>query len=135
MDDPLFDRWMTALEARHLAELTFPEVSRALRALSSAYVERRARLGQGAALSGAGKRAAFALFYGPLHYLILRHIASAIAARGESLASHRDGRGAPRARRDDRVAARRPADRQRWSVSSLMRQKSTLAASLSTTER
>ena len=82
MDDPLFDRWMTTLEARHLAELTFPEVSRALRALSSAYVERRARLSQGAALSGAGKRAAFALFYGPLHYLILRHIASALGAGG-----------------------------------------------------
>jgi hypothetical protein len=55
--------------------LTFPEVSRALRALSSAYVERRQKLAQGAALSGAGKRAAFALFYGPLHYLLLAHIA------------------------------------------------------------
>ena len=60
---------MRALEARHLADLTFPEVSRALRALSSAYVERRQRLAEGAALAGAGKRAAFALFYGPLHYL------------------------------------------------------------------
>jgi hypothetical protein len=69
---------MAALEARHLAELTFSEVSRALRALSSAYVERRAKLAQGAALDGAGKRAAFALFYGPLHYLLLRHIVSAL---------------------------------------------------------
>jgi SAM-dependent methyltransferase len=65
---------MAQLEARHLAELTFPEVSRALRALSSAYVERREKLGAGAALSGAGKRAAFALFYGPLHYLLVEHI-------------------------------------------------------------
>ena len=63
---------------RHLADLTFPEVSRALRALSSAYVERRGRLGEGAALAGAGKRAAFALFYGPLHYLLLREIARAL---------------------------------------------------------
>src|SRR5499425_3190587 len=69
---------MEALEARHLAELTFPEVSRALRALSSAYVERRQRLAAGAALSGAGKRAAFALFYGPLHFLIVREIVSGL---------------------------------------------------------
>src|SRR5437899_2677183 len=60
MDDRLA-AWMAALEARHLAELTFSEVSRALRALSSAYVERRAKLARGAALDGAGKRAAFAL--------------------------------------------------------------------------
>lgn len=69
---------MQALEARHLADLTFPEVSRALRALSSAYVERRGRLGDGGALSGAGKRAAFALFYAPMHYLLLREIVRAL---------------------------------------------------------
>lgn len=69
-----FESWIGALEARHLADLTFPEVSRALRALSSTYVERRGRLGQGAALNGAGKRAAFALFYGPLHFLTIDHI-------------------------------------------------------------
>jgi hypothetical protein len=69
-----FDAWMASLEARHLADLRFPEVSRPLRALSSTYVERRGRIGEGAALSGAGKRAAFALFYGPLHYLLVRAI-------------------------------------------------------------
>jgi len=53
-------------------------VSRALRALSSAYVERRGALRRGAALSGAGKRAAFALFYGPLHFLLVRHIARSL---------------------------------------------------------
>ena len=72
--DDRFAHWIAALEAKHLAELTFPEVSRALRALSSTYVERRQKLAQGAALSGAGKRAAFALFYGPLHYLLIREI-------------------------------------------------------------
>jgi hypothetical protein len=71
-----FTRWIAALEAKHLAELTFPEVSRALRALSSTYVERRQKLAEGTALSGAGKRAAFALFYGPLHYLLVQHIAT-----------------------------------------------------------
>src|SRR4051794_25233059 len=80
MNKEQFDGWMAALEARHLAERTFPEVSRALRALSSAYVERRSRLAAGAALSGSGKRAAFALFYGPLHFLLVRHIAGSLAA-------------------------------------------------------
>jgi predicted RNA methylase len=75
LGDAAFNRWMADLEARHFADLTFPEVSRALRALSSAYVERRKRLGEGIALSGAGKRAAFALFYAPLHFLLVRHIA------------------------------------------------------------
>ena len=72
--DDRFSSWIAALEAKHLGSLTFPEVSRALRALSSAYVERRQKLAEGAALSGAGKRAAFALFYGPLHYLLISHI-------------------------------------------------------------
>jgi hypothetical protein len=73
-----FARWIARLEARHLAELTFPEVSRALRALSSTYVERRQKLAEGAALSGAGKRAAFALFYGPIHHLLVAHIVRAL---------------------------------------------------------
>lgn len=66
--------WLAALEARHLADLRVPEVTRALRALSSAYVERRHALGRGAALDSAGKRAAFALFFAPLHFLVVRHI-------------------------------------------------------------
>ena len=69
---------MQALETRHLAELTFQEVSRSLRALSSTYVERRRQIAQGAALSGTGKRAAFALYYGPLHYLLVREIVRAL---------------------------------------------------------
>ena len=73
-----FDNWVAALEARHLADLTFPEVTRALRALSATYVERRRKIADGAALSGAGKRAAFALFYGPLHFLLIRHIARSL---------------------------------------------------------
>jgi len=88
-----FDKWMAALEARHLADLRFPEVARALRALSSTYVERRGRLAQGAALDGAGKRAAFALFYGPLHYLIVQHIARSVLEPGETRRSARRGGG------------------------------------------
>jgi hypothetical protein len=75
--DPL-DSFHAALEARHLAELTFPEVRRALSALSSVYVERRDRMAEGAVFDGAGKRAAFALYYGPMHFLLVREIARAL---------------------------------------------------------
>jgi SAM-dependent methyltransferase len=60
-------------------------VSRALRALSSAYVERRVKLAAGAALSGAGKRAAFALFYGPLHFLLVQHIVGNLPRASEAV--------------------------------------------------
>jgi hypothetical protein len=73
-----FDAWIDALTARHQSDLTFPELSRSLRALSSTYVERRHKLREGAALAGAGKRAAFALFYGPLHFLLIREIVRAL---------------------------------------------------------
>jgi hypothetical protein len=78
-DDPAA-AWLGGLEARYLADLRPAEVSRALRALSSAYVERRGRLARGAALDGAGKRAAFALFYGPFHFLVIRAIVRALGA-------------------------------------------------------
>jgi hypothetical protein len=55
-------------------------VRRALQALSSLYVERRGRLAGGTALEGAGKRAAFALYYGPLHFLLVREIVRALGA-------------------------------------------------------
>jgi hypothetical protein len=74
------DAWLTALEERHLANLTRSELTRALRALSSCYVERRDKLTTGAALEGAGKRAAFALFYGPLHFLTIGAIVRALGA-------------------------------------------------------
>lgn len=73
-DAAAVDAWLNALETRHMADLTFQEVSRSLRALSSTYVERRATLAKGGAMSGAGKRAAFALFYAPLHYLLINRI-------------------------------------------------------------
>jgi hypothetical protein len=76
--DDRFERWLRDLESRHLADLTFPQLSSGLRALSSTYVERRHRLGEGAALEGAGKRAAFALFYGPIHFLQVRAIVEAL---------------------------------------------------------
>ncbi len=76
-----FRTWFSALEDRHLADLTFQEVRRAVQALSVGYVERRlSRAGR--ALESAGKRAAFALFYAPLHFLLVREIVLALGADG-----------------------------------------------------
>jgi hypothetical protein len=75
----MFETWLAQLEERHLAELTFSEVARALRALSSTYVERRERLLRRSAFDSAGKRAAYALYYGPLHFLTLGEVVRALA--------------------------------------------------------
>lgn len=79
------DNYLAALEERHLANLTRSELTRALRALSSCYVERRDRLAGGAALEGAGKRAAFALFYGPLHFLTIDAIARELRLHADTI--------------------------------------------------
>jgi SAM-dependent methyltransferase len=71
--DP-FPAFYEALESRQRAELSFAEVRRALTALSSLYVERRERMAGGVVFEGRGKRAAFALYYGPMHFLLLRGI-------------------------------------------------------------
>src|SRR5215213_5096369 len=83
----IFTEWLSALEERHLANLRVPELTRALRALSSAYVERRHKVAAGATLESAGKRAAFALFYGPLHLLTVSHVVRALGAEAPAPAS------------------------------------------------
>jgi SAM-dependent methyltransferase len=80
-DSALFHEWFAALEARHLANLRVQEVTRALRALSSVYVQRKGEA-ISRSLDSAGKRAAFALFYGPLHFLTLSSVLDAVSARG-----------------------------------------------------
>lgn len=80
MSESRRDRWLAALEARHLADLRFAEVTRALRALSSNYVERRGRLAVQSALDTTGKRAAYAMYYSPLHYLTVDAIVHALGA-------------------------------------------------------
>lgn len=85
MTDP-FPAWVEALEARHTASLTFTEVRKALQALSSLYVAKRS----GDALGSAGKRAAFALFYGPLHFLLVRRIVRALDAARPGLSEIHD---------------------------------------------
>jgi SAM-dependent methyltransferase len=115
-----FRVWFDALERRQLADLTLTEVRRALQALSVRYVERRG--GRGAALDGAGKRAAFALFYGPLHYLIVRHVvdrldaAEPAPARILDLGCGTGTSGAAWARATGGVSRLRGIDRNRWAV-------------------
>lgn len=70
--------WMAGLERRYLADLTLSEVARALRALSSNYVERRERLARRTAFDGAGKRAAYALYYSPLHLFTVAQIVNGL---------------------------------------------------------
>jgi hypothetical protein len=72
------DEWIAALIARHTASLTRPEFLKSVRALSARYVERRSTLDQRSALDSAGKRAAFAAFYAPLHFLTVRDIVQQI---------------------------------------------------------
>jgi len=69
-----FDAWQERALARFSPPLSFQEIRRGVQALSSLYVERRGegRLAE-RALEGAGKRAAFACFYAPLHFLTLFH--------------------------------------------------------------
>lgn len=79
--------FLEKLTERHLRDLKFGEVSRALRALSADYVEKRESGGLARALDGRGKRAAFALYYGATHFLaaqaLVREFALAFSAGGE----------------------------------------------------
>src|SRR5437588_12778413 len=81
MCDDDFVRWFEALEQRHLRNLHFSEIRRGVQALSSLYVSRRERRDRNSALDGAGKRAAFAMYFGPLHFLLVREIIRALDAR------------------------------------------------------
>jgi hypothetical protein len=72
-----FDAWLEGAVARHSPPLSFAEVRQGVRALSSLWVERRRRAGR--ALEGAGKRAAFATYYAPLHFLVAWHALRGLA--------------------------------------------------------
>src|SRR5512138_508169 len=93
--DTAFQDWLVALETRHLADLRVPEITRALRALSSAYVERRhgtssagdSRQKVRGTLDTAGKRAAFAMFYAPLHFIAVARAVVALGANRPGPAS------------------------------------------------
>ncbi|HWB30452.1 MAG TPA: class I SAM-dependent methyltransferase [Vicinamibacterales bacterium] len=73
------DAWIDALVDRHTRALTRPELLKAIRALSARYVERRGDLPRRSPIDSAGKRAAFAAFYAPLHFVTARAIVRALA--------------------------------------------------------
>ena len=78
MNDPQFDRWLEELQQRHLADHEISDITPALRALSSSYVQRRGRLADRGGFDSAGKRAAYALYYNPLHFLTVSLIVDAL---------------------------------------------------------
>jgi hypothetical protein len=63
------EAWLKAVQARHVEPLGRPAFLKAARALSARYVERRAELSDRSAIDSAGKRAAFAGLFAPLHFL------------------------------------------------------------------
>jgi hypothetical protein len=75
--------WIAEIQERYERTLTFPEIRKGVVALSRLYVEERRRIGRGAAFDGAGKRAAYACFYSPLHFLLVREMVSALGAERE----------------------------------------------------
>jgi hypothetical protein len=81
MDCP---EWFDRVRERYSQRLTTTEIRKGVEALSRIYVEERRRMDAGAVFEGAGKRAAFACFYSPLHFLAVRAIVS-------SLGVHRPG--------------------------------------------
>ena len=69
-----FDGWLCGATARFEAELRFPEIRKGIQALSALYVERRVGADLAARASeGAGKRAALATYFAPLHFLAARY--------------------------------------------------------------
>ena len=72
--------WLDALVARHTTSLSRPEFLKAVRALSARYVERRSELPRRSPVDSAGKRAAFAAFFAPLHLLTTREVVRALGA-------------------------------------------------------
>lgn len=73
------DSWIEALLARHTAPFSTPEFLKAVRALSARYVESRQTLDSRSPLDSAGKRAAFAAFYAPLHFFTASQVFSTLA--------------------------------------------------------
>ena len=75
----LFDAWHGQVRRRYEQDLTAAEIRKGVQALSSLYVGGRRRLASASGpFDGAGKRAAFVLYYAPLHFLVAYHVAREI---------------------------------------------------------
>jgi SAM-dependent methyltransferase len=76
-----FDRWLAEAIARYAPPLAFAEVRKGVQALSALWVEHRAEGELAArAVRGAGKRAALATYFAPLHFLTAYHAGPAPGA-------------------------------------------------------
>ena len=75
-----FDAWLEAAVARYQPLLRPAEIGRGLRALSSLYVERRSGNDLGRrSREGVAKRAAFATYFAPMHFLSTWHALRVLA--------------------------------------------------------
>jgi SAM-dependent methyltransferase len=127
MPDPEAARFIAALLDRYAAPLRRSEFLKAIRALSARYVERRAALTDRSPLDSAGKRAAFAAYYGALHYLTVWKVLDALdpapprssrppLTRIVDLGCGTGVAGAAWAKRLNAGAAIRGVDRSGWAV-------------------
>jgi Methyltransferase domain len=72
--------WIGELQKHYLRTLTFREIRTGVVALSKIYVEKRSGIDRGAVFDGAAKRAAFACFYSPLHFLTVSFVVTGLGA-------------------------------------------------------
>jgi hypothetical protein len=79
---PTLDAWIDLVINRHASRFDRPALLKAIRALSARYVENRSGLAHGSPVDSAGKRAAFAAFYAPLHALTVHRLLGSIDTRG-----------------------------------------------------
>jgi hypothetical protein len=79
------EAWMDDVRQRLTRDLSTSEFLKAVRALSARYVERRDTLGRRSAADSSGKRAAFAAFFAPLHFLTTQAVVREIGAAGRPL--------------------------------------------------
>lgn len=78
--DAVVEAWLSALIERHTSGLSRPEFLKAVRALSVRYVQRRAELTDRPPTDSRGKRAAFAGYFAPLHFITVRAVVAAVGA-------------------------------------------------------
>ena len=78
MTEDRVEAWTKALVERHIQPIGRPAFLKAVRALSVRYVERRQTLSGRSAIDSAGKRAAFAAFFAPFHFLSTQLIVQAL---------------------------------------------------------
>src|SRR5688572_15307468 len=118
----MIDDWLDALHSRHAGAMRSPELLKAIRALSVRYVQRRTEIASRSPIDSAGKKAAFALFFAPLHFLITREVVRALGANSSRPGTIWDlgcGTGVASAAWASEIAARPSIlglDRDRWSI-------------------